>query len=34
MLQAMIWSTPDILGAIAARAQKTEPTFVGLRGLG
>ena len=32
-LQAAIWSTPDVAGAIAARAAKGEGVFVGLKAL-
>jgi enoyl-CoA hydratase len=30
-LQAAIWSTPDVIGAIAARAEKRDGEYVPLR---
>jgi len=30
LLQSAIWSTPDVLGAMAARAAKTDGEYVGL----
>lgn len=34
MLQSVIWSTSDVMGAMSARAQKTTAEFVALRGVG